>query len=245
MKLNQLPREIFTAIKEWLEPELGRIGKRLEDLEGRDIFAPAKEVEERVKSLLPVVDHEKIANDAAGIAANTVLKGMEDVVVAKVSEAVQDITKSIPTPQDGRDGRDALDLEVLSMIEEDRSYPRNTWATHKGGLWRSFQKTEGMRGWECVVNGFFGEPTYDVKDDGRTSEVRVEMSNGQELVKTIKFPGLLFKGVYTQSESYVQGDVVSCGGSMWYAKADEPGKPGADHDGWQLCVKHGRDRRSS
>ena len=76
-------------------------------------------------------------------------------VKALVSEAVA----ALPAPEkarDGEDGRDALALELLPFIDEGKSYPRGSYATHNGGLWRAYEKTHGMRGWECVVDGVAG-----------------------------------------------------------------------------------------
>ena len=152
--------------------------------------------------------------------------------------------QEMPKPKDGMDGRDALDIEVQPAIDPEKSYPRGTWASHKGGLWRAFQKTNAMRGWECMVNGFAGESTYEIKDN-RTVEFRFVQADGTERVVERKFPGLIYRGVYTEKNNYVQGDVVSCGGSMWVAEQDNPGKPGVDHKGWTLSVKRGRDGRNA
>ena len=57
-------------------------------------------------------------------------------------------------------------------------------------------------------------------------------------------PRLLYRGVWAKDEEYVEGDCVTCAGSMWIAKArscavDPRQGPGL----WQLCVKAGRDYR--
>ncbi|EMG9885030.1 phage portal protein, partial [Escherichia coli] len=67
-----------------------------------------------------------------------------------LQKAVLDAVSALPAPQDGRD---ATALEILPAIDDQKSFPRGTYATHQGGLWRAYEKTHGMRGWECLVDG--------------------------------------------------------------------------------------------
>ena len=67
-----------------------------------------------------------------------------------LKQAVDDAVAALPPAQDGRD---ALQLEIQPFIDEGKSYPRGSYATHNGGLWRAYEKTHGMRGWECIVDG--------------------------------------------------------------------------------------------
>src|SRR4249920_2708105 len=61
--------------------------------------------------------------------------------------------------KDGEDGRDALELQVHGSIESEKSYPRGHYASHMGGLWRSYRKTDPIgidpksTGWELLVDG--------------------------------------------------------------------------------------------
>ncbi|MBF2850479.1 portal protein, partial [Escherichia coli] len=64
-----------------------------------------------------------------------------------LQKAVLDAVSALPAPQDGRD---ATALEILPAIDDQKSFPRGTYATHQGGLWRAYEKTHGMRGWECL-----------------------------------------------------------------------------------------------
>ncbi|ECM5623126.1 phage gp6-like head-tail connector protein, partial [Salmonella enterica subsp. enterica] len=76
-----------------------------------------------------------------------------------VKSLVREAVALLPPPEpgrDGEDGRDALSLEILPFIDEGKSYPRGSYATHNGGLWRAYEKTHGMRGWECLVDGVAG-----------------------------------------------------------------------------------------
>lgn len=147
----------------------------------------------------------------------------------------------------GADGRDALQLEVLPTIEQARSYPRGTYARHAGGLWRSFEATVGMRGWECIVEGI-AEETEDLQEDGRTLIRRTVYSSGRTFERSVSMAVVLDKGVYKSDARYAPGDAVTWAGCIWIAqrRADDLpyGKPGSAGSGWRLAVKAGRDGRS-
>lgn len=150
--------------------------------------------------------------------------------------------------RDGADGRDALQLEILPSIDFDKSYPRGTYAMRDGGLFRSYQRTQGQHGWECVVAGV---RDFDIDfEDERTLVVRASTTDHQTVTKRYQLPSLVYRGVYSNKRAYLRGDVVTCAGSLWHAQVDAPAhKPGvARPDGekhWQLCVKKGTDGRSA
>lgn len=141
--------------------------------------------------------------------------------------------------QDGSDGRDALALEILPDIDPEKSYARGTFATHQGGLWRSFSKTQGMRGWECIVDGI---AAIDHEYDGeRAYKVSLTKSSGLVVEKTIELPNVIDRGVWKPDHDYKRFDGVTYAGSFWIAQKDAPeGVPGTS-DGFRLAVKKGRD----
>jgi hypothetical protein len=47
-----------------------------------------------------------------------------------------------------------------------------------------------------------------------------------------------YEGVHEFGRSYSKNAIVTCGGSMWIAKATTTDRPG-NSDSWQLCVKRG------
>lgn len=162
-----------------------------------------------------------------------------------VSEAVATALALVPAAKngepglDGEPGRDGADIDILPAINPEKTYPRGTYATHSGGLWRSHSVTDGMRGWECIVDGL--KAVRVEQADDRQFLVNVERASG--LVETTQFamPVVLDKGVYRQNEKYSKGDGVTFGGSFWIARKDSPlGKPGTTDD-WRLAVKKGRD----
>lgn len=147
--------------------------------------------------------------------------------------------------RDGTDGRDALQLEILPSIEDAKSYPRGTYAKHAGGLWRAFEATVGMRGWECLIEGIAAE-SETLCDDGRTLTRRTVYTSGREFERSFSFAVVLDKGVYRAESKYAPGDAVTWAGSVWIAQRRESaayGKPGTPGSGWRLAVKAGRDAR--
>lgn len=163
--------------------------------------------------------------------------------------AVEEALAALPKPiddvkgKDGVDGRDAIHLEVLPSINPEKSYPRNTYAKHNGGLWRSFETTDGMRGWECVVEGIaaFGL----VKDGERNVALKIVGSAGLTKELPIEFNGMLFKGQFSPSKMYNVGDTVMYAGSLWHCNVKGTDQvPSDGTDAWGLCAKRGRDGKT-
>ena len=159
-----------------------------------------------------------------------------------VADAVKAAVDEIPEPITPSDGRDALQIELEPCIDEKKSYPRGTYATHKGGLWRSYQKTDGMRGWECIVDGIFG---INIKqDEERIFTISLEKASGLVEEKAFSIPVTIYRDVFKAGKEYEPGDTVTWAGSLWHCNettTDKPGEPGTK--GWTLAVKKGRDLR--
>lgn len=176
---------------------------------------------------------------------DSALRGEMDVLLKGVDVQLDCIRKSLPQDgkpgQDGTDGRDALQLEILPAIDEQKSYTRGTYAKHAGGLWRAFEQTSGMRGWECIVEGV-KELQVDMVD--KRLSVKAVMSSGAlaEMVKEL--PIQIYRGVFKSDDPYHQGDTVTWAGSLWHCNVTGtkalPGDGSAD---WTLAVKKGRDGR--
>jgi len=163
-------------------------------------------------------------------------------VAQLVADAVKAAVDEIPEPTAPSDGRDALQIELEPCIEETKSYPRGTYATHKGGLWRSYQKTDGMRGWECIVDGIAGVNIQ--QDEERLFTISLQKASGLVEVKTFAIPVTIYRDVFKAGKEYEPGDTVTWAGSLWHCNektADKPGEPGTK--GWTLAVKKGRDLR--
>lgn len=138
---------------------------------------------------------------------------------------------------DGEDGLDALEIEPIVGIDETKRYMRGTWAAHKGGLFRAYQTTEGMNGWECVVKGIDREIEAAL-DDGRTLKRITVYSDGTQSVREFKTHAMIYRGVWKEAEMEL-GDVVTWGGSAWHCQEKTTDKPGTS-TAWKLMVKEGR-----
>ncbi|MNO92529.1 hypothetical protein D3C76_841070 [compost metagenome] len=185
-----------------------------------------------------IVDAVKSAVEALPPAEPGVSVTAEDlrpVITEEVAKALEAIT----IPKDGEPGRDALQLEILPEIVTDKSYTRGTYAKHLGGLWRSFERTYGMKGWECIVEGL---SSASVEQSGeRGFELALVLSSGGEVRKCLDLPVMIYRGVFAPGD-YAPGDTVTWGGSLWHcdcATSDKPGELGSK--GWRLAVKRGRD----
>jgi len=238
------------GIHDYLSAQVAPIVKRLEAIEaakpadgkdGRDgvdgkdgasvdAEAVAAMVQEAV-SAIPVPKDGTNGTDGTSVPLEEVER--------MVSEAVAKAVAAIKLPQDGAPGRDAIHLEILPAIAEAKSYPRGTYAKHAGGLWRSFESTEGMRGWECIVEGV---AAIDVQQVERGFTVTAQRSSGATEVKTLTLPVMMYQGVFKEGETYDHGDMVTWGGSLWHCDVltrDKPGEPNVK--AWTLAAKRGRD----
>jgi len=195
-----------------------------------------------------VADSIRIPEDGKSVTAEDLRPLVEEVVSASLPEPVdveklaEDVAANIPVPESGNDGKDALSIELEPFIDEQKSYPRGTYATHNGGLWRSHEKTYGMRGWECIVDGV---SNVDIKQDNqRTFTISLERASGAVEVKSFDVPVTIYRDVFKSGTEYQPGDTVTWGGSMWHCNeptTDKPGESGSK--GWTLAVKKGRDLR--
>lgn len=165
-----------------------------------------------------------------------------DAVKEIILEAVKTITvtevKNIVLPEP----KSAVDIEIEDGIDETKAYPRNSYARHKGGLWRSFERTKGMKGWECIVAGV---NNISVEYDGeRTVSVTVEQSDGEPVAKEFALPVMIDRGVWREGD-YLKGDTVTFSGAIWVAQKDTPtGRPGISAD-WRLACKRGGTGKSA
>lgn len=162
-------------------------------------------------------------------------------VKSMVNEAIAALPAAEPG-KDGENGRDALSLEILPFIDEGKSYPRGSYATHNGGLWRAYEKTHGIRGWECLVDGV---ADIDIKQsEQRCFTLTVKRTSGASETKSFDVPVMIYQGVFKSGQEYLPGDTVTWGGSLWHCDEQTQDKPGeAGSKGWTLAAKRGRDGR--
>lgn len=199
-------------------------------------------VEDAVASLPPPTDGKDGLDGKDGEDGKDGQSVPIEEVERMVQEAVAKAMQSIQLPKDGKDGepgRDAVDIEILPDIDESKSYARGTYATHKGGLWRSYERTVGLKGWECIVEGV---ADLRIEQDGdRGFKAVAELSSGAAQAKTLSIPAMVYRGIFKAGD-FQPGDTVTWGGSLWHCDeptSDKPGEPGSK--GWTLAAKRGRD----
>lgn len=156
-----------------------------------------------------------------------------------IAEELAKALAGLEPPKDGEPGRDALQLEILPEIDLEKSHVRGTFAKHAGGLWRAFERTHGLKGWECIVEGLAG---VEVEQSGeRGLNLALTLSSGSQVRKALQLPAMIYRGVFSPG-GYVPGDTVTWGGSLWHCDEPTTDKPGeAGSKGWTLAAKRGRD----
>ena len=234
--LKALSESLLSTIKGFVERKTAELVERLSRVERAVAELPAPKdgksvTADDVKPMLA-----DMVLEATRSASEPAVKAYLDSLVAQcVAEAV----KALPKPADGRD---ALDLHVLPAINAEKSYPRGTFAKHLGGLWRAFEATDGMRGWECIVEGLVG---VDVAQEGdRKFVVTATTSSGASTAKEFTVPVMIYRGIYREQTTYDEGDTVTWAGSTWVCRRVTSDKPGQS-DAWGLSVKKGRDGKDA
>lgn len=226
--------EAIAALVKLPEVKDGEPGK---DADPVDLTALAEAAAKLI--VLPEVKDGKDA-DPVDLEAVAALVKVPELPVIDLKAIASEAAALIPVPEvkEPEHGRDAIDLEILPAIDPTKQYKRGTYAAHDGGLWKSYERTNGMRGWECIVEGL---KAVSVTQDGdREFSVTLAKSSGQEVVQKFVLPIQIYKGVYRDDEAYDAYDNVTWAGSQWTStKAENTDKPGTS-DAWTLCVKAGR-----
>ncbi len=233
-QVKPLLKEMVDAI-EIPVPEKGEKG----DSVALDEVKPILEVLVKdAMEAMPTAKDGAPGKDADPVDMSAVAKMIDAAVDKAVGQAVAKI--HIPVPVPAQDGRDALDIEILPEIDPDKSYPRGAYAIHKGGLWRSHERTKGMRGWETVVDGI---ADIQIEYDGeRAVKIVTEKSSGEVVAKDFLIPIVIDRGVFKEGQAYAKNDGITFAGSFWIAQKDAPqGKPGDGNSDYRLAVKRGRD----
>ena len=178
------------------------------------------------------------AKDGQSVSPDEVRKMVEELVNAFVA--------TVRLPIDGRDGvkgdpgKDAISIMPLSMIDETRSYPRGTYASHKGGFWHSVKTTDGMSGWEILVDGVTSIAAVQDPEDPRRIALGIKMASGKVVEEEMHVPFVIDKGVFKEGDPYKAGDGVTWARNFWVARKDTNEKPEAGEH-WRLCERGGRD----
>lgn len=238
-------------------PKDGEPGK--EGPPGKD--APAVDEAVIVKNVLAAIPLPVDGKDGADGAPGADGKSVSaEEVAALVEQAVQKAVAALPVAKDGADGRDGKDgapgidgapgrdaahIEILPAIDSEKTYPRGTYAKHAGGLWRSYETTAGMKGWECIVEGVPFVLVENHPEDPRKFFVNIATSSGAETVKEFSLPAMIYRGIFSEGQEYARGDTVTWAGSLWHCNEPTQEKPIDGSKFWQLAAKRGRDGKSA
>lgn len=147
----------------------------------------------------------------------------------------------------GIPGRDALEIEPLNGLNEDASYQRGTYVTHRGGTLRAFRATDPVKGgdliaagWQVTSNGIY-EQRLEASGDGRTLILSTEYTDGRTTVSKVKTHTPLHRGIYRREVVYERGDTCTWGGNCWHANRTTSEEPSNEAKDWSLMVRKGRD----
>lgn len=160
-------------------------------------------------------------------------------------EALIQMIKTLAVPgrdgKDGAPGRDALAIEPLSDIDLQKSFPRGTWAHHRGGLWLARTTTDGLKGWDNILAGQAEQLIHQDSEDPRLFVIETTLSNGSITTKQFRIPVMIYRQIYRDGGEYERGDTVTWNGNLWICEVDATkAKPGTSED-WRLAVRSGRD----
>lgn len=145
----------------------------------------------------------------------------------------------------GEPGRDALQIDVLPMIDPAKSYPRGTFACHQGGMVRAIRNTRPgeMGDWDVVMNGIAG---FDAKqhEDFRSFSLILRTTAGETGQWQFSMPAMVWRDIYKRGHVYDIGDVVVADKSSWVCiKAGTSDVPGTNSQDWRLVARKGADGR--
>jgi hypothetical protein len=241
---NQLRGVIDDYIKNLPKPENGK--------DGEDAPAPtAEQIAEAVTAWM-VANFTQPTNGSDGKDGTNGIDGKDGKDGTSVS--IEDVksmaegwlSKNIQQPKDGEHGKDSTELEVLPGIDDDKSYPKGTWASYKGGLIKSMRTTSSLMGkslleagWDVIVQGVHSVEVHPL-DDGEFA-VKTILTGGKDHITKFAVPVMVYKGIWKEG-AYTKGSTVTTGGSLWHCNKDTTDKPGTS-ESWQLCAKKGTDGR--
>ncbi len=102
---------------------------------------------------------------------------------------------------------------------------------------------DGLNGKDGLDGLGFDDLTFALGEDLRT--LSLKFTRGDKVKAfDVAIPLPLYRGVFESGTTYAPGDVVTKGGSMWFAKESTSAIPGEGVTGWTLCVKQGREGKT-
>jgi hypothetical protein len=143
--------------------------------------------------------------------------------------------------QKGEDGADGIGL-AGAVIDKDGQLV----VTLTNGAMRELGAVVGKNG----DPGAPGEPGRDaialtgfdasLSEDGRHMILSLE-NDETRITHELQLPVMIYRGVFKDRQTYLPGDTVTFGGSLWHCNAETADKPLEGRDAWQLATRKGRD----
>jgi hypothetical protein len=164
-----------------------------------------------------------------------------------IDETVAKAVSAIPIPKDGRDGLDVKDLlvveggELVATFTDGRTKVLGQFRGKDGDPGKDGANgTDGKNGADAIG---FDDLTEELEDDGRII-VRQFFHAGQMVKETrITTKTPIFRGVHDHARTYLPGDMVTRGGSVWHCDVECQGPFNGDH--FTLSAKKGRDAKAA
>lgn len=147
--------------------------------------------------------------------------------------------------QNGADGKSITLDDVRPMLEAELSkwaldFERRAQTTLERAIDKMPMPKDGAPGKDG--KDAFSLEDFSIDYDGERI-ITLKFHQGERLVsRELYIPAMIYRGIHREENTYQQGDCVTLGGSVWFAKNTPQGRPGISDD-WQLCVKKGRDGR--
>lgn len=235
MKTEDFAKKAVEIVKGYVDTALEPLKKSIQDMQ--DSFVSSEMLNQAVMEFgktIPVPKDGIDGKPGESVDKEEVRAMVKEIVTDALEIALQKFTP----PKDGQDGLDALDIEILPNIVPEKTYSRGTYAYHKGGLWKTFEQTKGMKGWECIIEGM---SDISIDYDGEKSiAIKIEKSSGEISEKSFNVPVMIYKGIWKQG-TYSKGDTVTIGGSLYHCNKETTDARPATSEDWTLCAKRGQD----
>jgi hypothetical protein len=216
---------VFKSVGEMLEAEFAKLPQP----------EPAKEVD--MEQVAALVCDAVAALPPAQDGKSVEVEDVAPLIAAEVGKAVA----AIPAPKDGEPGKNGRGVKDLLIDREGQLV-----ATMDDGEMKTLGPVVGRDG-KPGENGHdgFSLDDFDCQPvDERT--IKLMFTRGEVMHSfELEFPVIIDRGVYKEGESYVRGDAVTWGGSLWIAQAETKAKPDGPDSGWRLAVKKGRDGKDA
>lgn len=170
-------------------------------------------------------------------------KDADAITDEQIADAVRRHIEANPIKH-GEDGKDGLNIAGFMV---DRA--GHLIVTMSDASSRDLGQVVGRDGVDAK-----GEPGRDgltlsgfdteLSEDGRILTLSLE-NDELRVTHELQLPTMIYRGVFKDDVTYVQGDTVTWGGSLWHCDAETTEKPGEGSAAWRLCAKKGRDGKDS